>query len=85
MFPPELLMARKPTPDTADAARKPARKTMPIQVASDIAHMAAVIAAHDAVSVGQLVNDFLRPFVEQHYRRVQQEIADRVRRMDAGG
>lgn len=77
-------MAKKPKPEPAGPTKR-VRSSAPIQVSADLAHMAAVVATHDRITVGELLNDHLRPFVEQQYRRVQAEIVERVKRMDAGG
>lgn len=71
---------KKPDPP----AYKAKRKTMPIQVETELAEIAGVIAAHDGITVGQLVNDHLRPFLVEHYRRVLREADERMRRLDGG-
>lgn len=77
---------RKPKPEPeASQAYKAKRKTMPIQVETELAEIASTVAAHDGITVGALVNDYLRPFLIEHYRRVQREISERVRRLDAAG
>lgn len=43
-----------------------------------------MVCARDRVTQAELLSEYLRPFVEQHDRRVQQEVAERVRRMDGG-
>lgn len=81
----DAMPPRKPKTEPAAPPDKPERKTAPVQISTELARMAAVIAAHDDISVGELLSGFLRPYVEEHYRRVQREIAERVKRMDAGG
>jgi hypothetical protein len=78
MTAPRKPKAEAPPPKTP-------RKTMPVQVATDIAYMCGVIAAHDEVTVGTLLNDYLRPYVETNYRRVLAEISERVKKLDEAG
>jgi len=79
----EQAMAKKPKADPEPKKRE--RLTAPVQVTGDLAHMVGVVCAHDGVTQAELLSGFLRPYVEEHYRRVQREIAERVKRMDAGG
>lgn len=72
---------KKPPPP--EPGQKPKRKTAPIQVKAEIARMTAVICAHDGITQADLLDEYLSPFVTQHYRRVQLEIAENVRRLDA--
>jgi hypothetical protein len=79
------IMAKKLKGDQEAEPKKRVRLTAPVQIAGDLAHMVGVICAHDDVTQSELLSPVVRDFVEKNYRRVQQEIAERVRRMDAGG
>jgi hypothetical protein len=50
------------------------RGTASVQVHADVARMAATIAAHDEVSIPQLLSPQLRAFLRKEYARVQKEI-----------
>ena len=55
------------------------RRTAPVQVEKDLAHMAAVIASHDGITQSDLVSPLLRPFLEGEYARVSEEIQRNVK------
>lgn len=69
--------------DTPEPERdsRPGRKSAPIQIEKDLARMAAVIAAHDGVTLSELLSPQLRQFIRTNYERVQKEIQERVRLM----
>ena len=50
------------------------RKTAPVQVAKDLARMAAVVASHDGITQADLISPLLRPFLTAEYKRVQEQI-----------
>jgi len=78
-------MPRKKAPaGPGDDPARSKRKTAPIQVNAEITHMVSVICAHDKITQAELLDEFIRPFVEKHYRRVQLEIAERVKKLDGG-
>lgn len=86
----ELTMAKSRTggkadgdekSDGADEGTKRVRNTAPVQLKTDLARMAAVIASHDSITQAELLDAHLRPFLRMHYERVQKEIADRIRQM----
>ena len=66
-------MAKKKGSETKDDDRS-GRKPAPIQVDKDLARMVAVVAAHDGVTQGQLIEPVLRPFMLAQYARVQNAI-----------
>lgn len=76
-------MAKNQKPVEPD--KKRVRLTAPVQVAGELAYMIGVVCAHDGVTQAELLSGYLKPFVEEHFRRVQAEIAAKVKRMDAGG
>lgn len=78
----DAMPPRKPKPEPAAPPDKPERKTAPVQISTDLARMAAVIAAHDDISVGELLNGYLRPFLIDNYKRVQRQIGERVKELD---
>jgi len=60
-------MAKKPKAEPEPKKRE--RLTAPVQVTGDLAHMVGVVCAHDGVTQAELLSGFLRPYVEEHYRR----------------
>lgn len=80
----DTMPPRKPKPEPAAPPEKPERKTAPVQISTDLARIAAVVAAHDDISVGELLNGYLRPFLVREYERVQAEISARLKAMRGG-
>lgn len=68
--------AGKPARDS-----RPGRKSAPVQIEKDLARMAALIAAHDEITLSDLLSPVLRQFIRTNYERVQKEIQERVRLM----
>lgn len=59
------------------------RKSAPVQIEKELAKMAAVIAAHDGVTLSDLLSPVLKQFLMTNYERVQREAADRIKRLRA--
>lgn len=78
----KLVAKRKPKAG-GDPDRPPEekRKTAPVQIERELARMAAVICAHDDVTITEFLAPVLAPFIRMHYQRVQKEIEARVQQM----
>lgn len=60
---------------SAEGEPKPrVRRTAPIQVSTDLARMAAVVASHDRITQAELLEPLLRPFLLAQYARVRESI-----------
>lgn len=71
-----------PRPKRADGEKRK-RNTAPVQVEAELAHMAAVIAAHDQKNIAEMLSPLIRQWLITNYDRVQQEIKARSDRMKA--
>lgn len=78
---PTVARQKRKTGDEGAAPGKPERKTSAIQVDRELVRMAAVVAAHDDVTISEFLGPVVGPFIRMHYERVQKEIQEKVRRM----
>ncbi len=60
--------------------KKNGRKSAPVQIENELAHMANVIAANDRITLSDLLSPVLRQFLETNFERVNREIEERIRR-----
>jgi hypothetical protein len=68
-------VAKQKPPDESSGRRKgTGRTTAPVQVDKELARMAAVIAAHRGVTVGEVVGPVLKPYLLTQYRLTQEQI-----------
>ncbi len=81
---PEMTAVAKEKPKASDPQRA-GRKSAPIQIEKELARMAAVIAAHDDVTISDLLTPVVRQFIMTNYERVKREIQARIDRMKAEG
>lgn len=79
---------QKPRGDGGEGPRedkddsRPGRKSAPVQIEKELARMAAVIAAHDGITMSDLLTPVVRQFIITNYERVLREgqaKADRIR------
>lgn len=61
--------------------KRPGRKSAPVQIERELARMAVVIAAHDEVTISDLLTPIVRQFIVTNYQRVQKEIQVRIERL----
>lgn len=76
-----VAVAEKKQPPKADG--REGRKSAPVQIDKELAKMAATIAAHDGITLSELLSPVLRQFLLTNYERVQREAAERIKRMRA--
>lgn len=74
-----MIAVAKQKPKNADD--RSGRKSAPVQIEKELARMAAVIAAHDEVTMSDLLTPVLRQFILTNYERVRREIQARLDRM----
>lgn len=84
------VMAKRPKDQEPAEDEKPkedrsGRKTAPVQIDKDLAHMAAVIASYRGITQSQVCSPALRPHLTAQYRLIQEEMAQELREGKGGG